>query len=503
MTQVGLLVAHHDVIGTKIADHAADTAERRRHHDVVGQHVEQLFLGIGAPLATLVAAHQTRALDERTRIDLDLVGHKGPLGHKVLVVALVPLGRGAQQVEHKMRVDLKAKQARKRKRPFNLRHRNATLVDIEQVLVETLDAHLNLGAAQTTDERERLRRYGIGARLDNEPHHAMLRRLVDALLPLKLLHRRRLPLGDLAPGRTGAIELSHRTVIATNGSIHTLLLVGNAGSELGLVCRNAGGPIALATLRYHRRQGIGGSVIEQTPRLDTTDTRTRQHGISRHAGDGIVIERAEELRHKPRLIALRIVTPGATEHDELDLIGRMTHLRKRRQTGTHLQIRVEAVLLRTGTRRLGVQIALGHAQVVGAKQAIARARPRLGDDGNGRHARSRATRLHAQHLQQSTFQLGIDIPPSPTSRLLALHPLVKRQQAALCQVALIGTLTARLGMYQFDEHLVVHGRTATQGLEYVQNNLFHDPIVKAKAPEPISASAPSSNSASKHLCLRT
>lgn len=61
-----------------------------------------------------------------------------------------------------MRMDLKAKQARKRKRPFNLRHRNATLVDIEQVLVEALDTHLDLGAAQAADERKRLRRYGIG-----------------------------------------------------------------------------------------------------------------------------------------------------------------------------------------------------------------------------------------------------------------------------------------------------------------------------------------------------
>ena len=70
----------------------------------------------------LIAAHQTRALDERTRVNLDLVGHKGPFGHKAFVVALVPLGRGAQQVKHKMRVDLKAKQARKRKRPLDLRH---------------------------------------------------------------------------------------------------------------------------------------------------------------------------------------------------------------------------------------------------------------------------------------------------------------------------------------------------------------------------------------------
>lgn len=59
-----------------------------------------------------------------------------------------------------MRMDLKAKEARKRKRLLDLSHRNATLVDIEQMLVEALDAHLNLGAAQTTNERERLWRHG-------------------------------------------------------------------------------------------------------------------------------------------------------------------------------------------------------------------------------------------------------------------------------------------------------------------------------------------------------
>ena len=362
------------------------------------------------------------------------------------------------------------------------------------MLVKALDAHLYLGAAQAADEHEGLRRYSIGARLDNEPHHAMLRRLVDALLALELLHRCRLPLGDLAPRRTGAVQTTHRAVIAAHGSIHTLLLVGNAGSELGLVCRNAGSPIALAALCYHRRQGIGGSVIEQAPRLGTADARTRQHGVCRHAGDGIVIERTEKLGHKPRLIPLRIVAPGAAEHDKLDLVGRMPHLRKRRQASTHLQIRVEAVLLRTGACRLGVQIALGHAQIVGAKQAIARTGPRLGDDGNGRHARGRSARFHAQHLQQLTFQLGIDIPPSPTSRLLTFNPLVKRQQSALGQVSFVGTLAARLGMYQFDEGLVVHGLATTQDLEYVQDNLFHVPIVKAKAPEPTSAPTPPSKS---------
>ena len=302
-----------------------------------------------------------------------------------------------------MRVDLKTKQARKRKRPLDLRHRNAALVDIEQVLVEALDAHLNLGATQATNERERLWRHGIGPGLDNEPHYAMLRRLVDALLTLELLHRGRLPLGDLVPRRAGAVQTTHRTVIAAHGSIYALLFAGNTARKLGLVGRNTGSPIALATLRHHRRQRIGGSVIEQAPRLGTTDARTRQHGICRHAGDGIVIERTEKLRHKPCLIAFRIVAPGTAKHNELDLIGRMPHLRKRRQTGAHLQIWIEAILLRTGARGLGMQIAFGHTQVVGAKQAIARARPRLGDDGNGRHARSRSARLHTQHLQQLTL----------------------------------------------------------------------------------------------------
>ena len=154
----------------------------------------------------------------------------------------------------------------------------------------------------------------------------MLRRLVDALLALKLFHRGRLPLGDLAPRRTRAVQTTHRAIIAAHGSIHTLLLLSNTGSEVGLVGRNARRPIALATLRHHRRQRIGGCVIEQTPCLGTADPRTGQHGVSCHTGHGIVIERAEEFRHKPGLIPLWIVAPGAAEHDELDLIGRMPHL---------------------------------------------------------------------------------------------------------------------------------------------------------------------------------
>ena len=182
----------------------------------------------------------------------------------------------------------------------------------------------------------------------------MLRRLVNALLTFELFHRGCLPLGNLAPRRTRAVQPTHRTVVAARGGVHALLFASNTSCKLTLIGRNARCPIALATLRHHRRQRIGGRVIEQASRLGTADARAGQHGISRHAGHGIVIECAEELRHKPGLIAFRIIAPGAAEHDELDLIGRMPHLRKRRQTGAHLQIWIEAVLLCTGTRRLGM-----------------------------------------------------------------------------------------------------------------------------------------------------
>ena len=116
-----------------------------------------------------------------------------------------------------------------------------------------------------------------------------------------------------------------------------------------------------------------------------------------------------------------------------------------------MQIRIKAVLLRTGACGLGMQVALGHAQIVGTKEAIARAWPGLGDNSDGRHARGRATRLHTQDLHQALLELGRDIPRGPTLVVLAFDALVKRQQAALREHSFIGTLAACLGMYQLDE----------------------------------------------------
>ena len=215
LAQVGLFVSHHDVVGREVADHTTDAAERRRCHDIVGKYVEQLVLGIGAPFSALKARLQARALDERARVDLDLVGPKSGFAHKALVIALVARGRGAQQVEHEVRMGLKAEQARERERPLDLRNVDATLVDVEQMLVEALHAHLQLGAAEAADGGERGRRDGIGARLDHEADHAMARRLVHALLALELIPSGHLVLGDLAPRRPLAIEPLYATVVGT------------------------------------------------------------------------------------------------------------------------------------------------------------------------------------------------------------------------------------------------------------------------------------------------
>ena len=71
-------------------------------------------------------------------------------------------------------------------------------------------------------------------------------------------------------------------------------------------------------------------------------------------------------------------------------------------------------------------------------------------------------------------------PEAVRRGFVALDALVERQQPTFGKVAFISTLATGLGMYQFDEGLVIHGLTATQGLEYVQDDLFHSAIVKAR-----------------------
>ena len=146
---------------------------------------------------------------------------------------------------------------------------------------------------------------------------------------------------------------------------------------------------------------------------------------------GRVVERAEELGDKPGLIGNRVVAPRPAEHDKLDLVAEVPHLLERPQARGNLQVRVEEVALGALAGRLGMQIALGHAQVVRAVQTVARALPGLGDDRDRGDARRRAPRLHAKRAHEARLELVIDAPRCPARRVLFLDAQVVRQDLLL------------------------------------------------------------------------
>lgn len=63
--------------------------------------------------------------------------------------------------------------------------------------------------------------------------------------------------------------------------------------------------------------------------VDTSHTIAFASNPQLFIRDRRLVERAKELRHEPGLIALRVIGPGTTENDELDLVTGMSHLRKR------------------------------------------------------------------------------------------------------------------------------------------------------------------------------
>ena len=143
----------------------------------------------------------------------------------------------------------------------------------------------------------------------------------------------------------GCTDDAPRAVIAAHGSIHTLLLVGNAARKLNSLSvaiperdsvRVAPPPPAAAHWQEHRRAGArpqwlipGRANTGWPPRWPRHRHWRAEESDINHISDTLLVDSR----------------PGTAKHNELDLIGRMTHLRKRGQTGAHLQIWIEAVLL--------------------------------------------------------------------------------------------------------------------------------------------------------------
>ena len=111
-----------------------------------------------------------------------------------------------------------------------------------------------------------------------------------------------------------------------------------------------------------------------------------EHGFALITPVAKIMERVKDALDEPDLIGFGVERPCSAQDDDLDFVGGMTNVAIRQQAIIGLQVRIEAVLLRALCARLVRQVALGHAHIIGAKDARARAREGLGQDRDGGHA---------------------------------------------------------------------------------------------------------------------
>ncbi len=120
------------------------------------------------------------------------------------------------------------------------------------------------------------------------------------------------------------------------------------------------------------------------------------------------VERVETSFDEPALIGLRIVRPGTSKNDQLDLAQGVAHRMERNEPRPGLPKGIETVVL--GPLRGGLvrEVALGHAHIVRAEDAFARAGERL-----------------RQHRQRRDSTLGPGRPKAQARDQLALvdHPV--------------------------------------------------------------------------------
>ena len=367
-----------------------------------------------------------------------------------------------------MRVYLEAKEAAELECLTDLGNVDAPPVRVEHLLVEALDAHLDLCAAEPPDGVERRSAERIGACLDDEPDHPMPCRLVGPLAELEFLPARALPSARLSHQGIRSIKRFDRGVVRAARDVRSIrdlpleLIPPALEGSTFLVGEKP--QVAFAPLGNLSRHRIRRHLIEHHRGLAAVHS-SAQHRIGAIRGDLALVQRAEQLGHEPNPIILRVVGPGAAQDDNLDLIDGMPHLRQRRQTRDDLQVRVEEVLLGTGARGFVVQVALGHTQVVRAKDAIARARPRLRDDGDGRHAGGCAPWLHPNNAKKLGLEPRVDMPRSPTRRVFSLDAQVERQEPSLRR-----SLVAFSGgfVHELRDRRVVHREALAKHLEYLQ-----------------------------------
>jgi hypothetical protein len=153
---------------------------------------------------------------------------------------------------------------------------------------------------------------------------------------------------------------------------------------------------------------VRGASVERRERAKVRPHASR--GGAAVAARAEVGERLETAHREPDLIGLGVVRPRAAEHDQLDLVGRVSHAPVGGKPIPGLEIGIEAVVLGPLGPGLVGEVALGHADVVRAEDAGARARERLGQHRDRRDARERAHGAHAQ----PAHEILLEYPPVRT-----------------------------------------------------------------------------------------
>ena len=205
--------------------------------------------------------------------------------------------------------------------------------------------------------------------------------------------------------------------------------------------------------------------------------------LGRLAGALLVgqVQSAEELACEPALVGGGVVAPGTAQHDELHLVGDMSHGGQRSQARGHLEEGVEPASLGPLAGRLVGKIALRHTDIVRAEHAGARARPGLREHGDGGHARGGAPRFGLQKAHEGCVGRLAHVPRRPPLGLLGLHAQVEGEESPLGHLA-----RAVVGGAVVPTHQLVEPRgvgaavgsfatddAAAHGFDYFQECFFH------------------------------
>ncbi len=165
------------------------------------------------------------------------------------------------------------------------------------------------------------------------------------------------------------------------------------------------------------------------------------------------VHRVKTAQHEPFLVIAPVSRPRPAQDQQLDLVGRVPRGFQLVDPRADLQVWVKVVLDPAHRPWLVRQVGFGHARVRRAKDALARARIRLGQHGDRGHARKRAHWLHADARQQVRI-----------SRALARrhHPAVDCHQHRLGNIAATLQRVAARGAHHIHALLDIFQNQARQ-----------------------------------------